>query len=57
MAQQHPERLLSLDEADMEDEDLKAAITASLMDSFPATASADASTPKTENKDIQEKTA
>ncbi|XWS43807.1 hypothetical protein CRYUN_Cryun16bG0135900 [Craigia yunnanensis] len=63
MAQQHPERLLSLDETDMqmlsgmEDEDLKAAMAASLMDSSPAIASAEASTPKTENKDSQEKTA
>ncbi|XWS67186.1 hypothetical protein CRYUN_Cryun05aG0266000 [Craigia yunnanensis] len=63
VAQQHPERLLSLDEtdmqmlSDMEDEDLKAAIAASLMDSSPATASAEASTPETENKDSQEKTA
>ncbi|XWS55569.1 hypothetical protein CRYUN_Cryun09bG0011500 [Craigia yunnanensis] len=57
IAQQHPERLLSLDEtdmqmlSDMEDEDLKAAIAASLMDSSPATANAEGSTPKTENKD------
>ncbi|XVE62008.1 hypothetical protein DITRI_Ditri06bG0084300 [Diplodiscus trichospermus] len=63
MAQQHPERLLSLDEtdmqvlSDMEDEDLKAAIAASLMDTPPVTASAEASTPKTENKDSLEKTA
>ncbi|XP_022767660.1 ataxin-3 homolog [Durio zibethinus] len=63
LAQQQPERLLSLDEndiqmlSDMEDEDLKAAIAASLMDSSPATASAEASTPKTENKDSREKTA
>ncbi|GMJ08416.1 hypothetical protein like AT3G54130 [Hibiscus trionum] len=62
MTQQHPERLPSLAEADlqllsdMEDEDLRAAIAASLMDSSPATASAEVSNPKTENKDIKEKT-
>ncbi|KAE8692882.1 putative ataxin-3-like protein [Hibiscus syriacus] len=45
--------------SDMEDEDVKAAIAASLMDSFPATASVEAGNPKTENenKDGQEKTA
>ncbi|XWS59921.1 hypothetical protein CRYUN_Cryun08bG0163500 [Craigia yunnanensis] len=63
MAQQHPERLLSSEEtdmqmlSDMEDEDLKAAIAASLMDSSPAIGSAEGSTPKTENKDSPEKTA
>ncbi|OMO97436.1 Machado-Joseph disease protein MJD [Corchorus olitorius] len=64
MAQQHSDRSLLLDETDMqmlsemEDEDLKAAIAASLMDSSPATASVvEASNPKTENKDDQEKTA
>ncbi|XP_022743615.1 ataxin-3 homolog [Durio zibethinus] len=62
MAQQHPERFLSLETdmqmlSDMEDDDLKAAIAASLMDSSPATATAEANTPKTENKDSQEKTA
>ncbi|KAE8692426.1 putative ataxin-3-like protein [Hibiscus syriacus] len=54
--QQHPDmQVLS----DMEDEDLKAAIAASLMDSYPATASDEAGNPKTENenKDGLEKTA
>ncbi|PPD82676.1 hypothetical protein GOBAR_DD20393 [Gossypium barbadense] len=61
--QQHTERLPSLAEtdlqmlSDMEDEDLRAAIAASLMDSSPATASGESSIPKTENKDIPEKTA
>ncbi|XP_021289215.1 ataxin-3 homolog [Herrania umbratica] len=57
-----PEPVFSLDGtdvqfSDIEDEDLKAAIAASLMDSSPATASVEASTSKTENKDSQEKTA
>ncbi|XP_012468471.1 ataxin-3 homolog [Gossypium raimondii] len=52
--QQHTERLPSLAEtdlqmlSDMEDEDLRAAIAASLMDSSPATASGESSIPKTE---------
>ncbi|KAE8685800.1 Ataxin-3-like protein [Hibiscus syriacus] len=62
MTQQHTERLPSSADADMhllsdmEDDDLRAAIAASLMDSSPATASAVVSTPKTENEDIKEKT-
>ncbi|XVE76499.1 hypothetical protein DITRI_Ditri12bG0178500 [Diplodiscus trichospermus] len=63
MARRHSEQLLSLDEtdmqtlSDMEDEDLKAAIAASLIDSSSAIASAEASNHETENKDGQEKTA
>ncbi|KAE8690429.1 OTU domain-containing protein [Hibiscus syriacus] len=56
MIRQHPEQLPSFSEtnlqllSDMEDEDLRAAIASSLMDSSPATASAEVSTPKTENR-------
>ncbi|KAA3463788.1 ataxin-3-like protein [Gossypium australe] len=58
--QQHPDPLDETDThmlLDMEDEDLKAAIAASLMDSSPAAAMTEASNPKSENKDSPEKTA
>ncbi|TYI87652.1 hypothetical protein E1A91_D04G150300v1, partial [Gossypium mustelinum] len=57
--QQHPNQLDETDTQmllDMEDEDLKAAIAASLMDSSPAVAMTEASNPKSENKDSPEKT-
>ncbi|KAL5742615.1 hypothetical protein ACOSP7_029347 [Xanthoceras sorbifolium] len=71
LTQQHSDPFLSTSEADrlleMEDEDLKAAIAASLLDSSPATTSASASagasdepeaiTTQTENKNSEEKTA
>ncbi|TYI33271.1 hypothetical protein ES332_A04G121600v1 [Gossypium tomentosum] len=51
--QQHPDQLDETDRQmllDMEDENLKAAIAASLMDSSPAAAMTEASNPKSENK-------
>ncbi|KAH1039884.1 hypothetical protein J1N35_041627 [Gossypium stocksii] len=58
--QQHPDPLDETDThmlLDMEDEDLKAAIATSLMDSSPAAAMTEASNPKSKNKDSPEKTA
>ncbi|KAK5836709.1 hypothetical protein PVK06_012509 [Gossypium arboreum] len=51
--QQHLDQLDETDRQmllDMEDENLKAAIAASLMDSSPAAAMTEASNPKSENK-------
>ncbi|XP_028770526.1 ataxin-3 homolog [Neltuma alba] len=56
--QHHPDQFLSYGEEEMfsdgEDEDLKAAIAASLMDSSPAVASAEASTPQNDNQSNKE---
>ncbi|KAK4270446.1 hypothetical protein QN277_023482 [Acacia crassicarpa] len=53
-SQQHSDQFLSYDDAemlsDMEDEDLRAAIAASLMDSASAVTSAEASTPSNDNQ-------
>ncbi|XP_061336625.1 ataxin-3 homolog isoform X2 [Gastrolobium bilobum] len=57
-SQQHNDQFLSHGEAemfsDMEDEDLRAAIAASLMDSSPAVAIAEASTPQNDNQSSEQ---
>ncbi|XP_028783578.1 ataxin-3 homolog [Neltuma alba] len=56
--QQHSDQFLSYDDAevlsDMEDEDLRAAIAASLVDSSSAVTSAEASTPSNDNQSSQQ---
>ncbi|XP_054781373.1 ataxin-3 homolog [Prosopis cineraria] len=57
-SQRHSDQFLSHEDAemlsDMEDEDLRAAIAASLMDSSPAMTSAEASTPSNDNQSSQQ---
>ncbi|KAI9085408.1 hypothetical protein K1719_032664 [Acacia pycnantha] len=59
-SQQQSDQFLSYDDAemlsDMEDEDLRAAIAASLMDSSSAVTSAEASTPSNDNQSSQQAT-
>ncbi|KAJ0088040.1 hypothetical protein Patl1_31715 [Pistacia atlantica] len=61
LTEEQSDPLLSFGEADaipeIEDEDLKAAIAASLLDSSPAVASVETSAPKIENQDSKEKPA
>ncbi|XP_031249704.1 ataxin-3 homolog [Pistacia vera] len=61
LTEEQSDPLLAFGEADaipeIEDEDLKAAIAASLLDSSPAVASVETSAPKIENQDSKEKPA
>lgn len=63
VTQQQPNQSPLLDDVDMqtlsemEDEDLRAAIAASLMDTSPAMASVEANTPQNENRNSEDNAA